>query len=64
MLLVILDIFFAFLIANYAEYKGQSFPLWCLISLVFSPVIGLLGLVAVLFFQGKLGNNKNNVQLL
>lgn len=56
MLLIILDIFFAFLIANYAEYNGQSFLLWCLISLVFSPVVGLLGLLGVLFIRGNLGN--------
>lgn len=56
MLLIILDIFFAFSIANYAEYKGQCFILWCLISLVLSPVVGLLGLLAILW--GKKRNQK------
>ncbi|XID74642.1 hypothetical protein ACF3NA_08985 [Alkanindiges sp. WGS2144] len=61
MIWVALNIIFAFLIANYAEHKGQSFIFWCLLSLIFTPVVGLITLLGILFVKKNFGRNRKNI---
>ncbi|MEG1567629.1 MAG: hypothetical protein RR347_08095, partial [Anaerovoracaceae bacterium] len=39
---------FSFLVATYAKSQGQSFLLWFLISGLFTPILGFIGLVVYL----------------
>ena len=44
-------VFFAFLVATYAKSQGQSFLLWFLISGLFTPIFGFIGLMVYLKFN-------------
>ncbi len=41
-------VFFAFLIASYAKSQGKSFLFWFLISGMFTPILGFIGLMVYL----------------
>jgi hypothetical protein len=44
-------VFFAFLVATFAKSQGQSFLLWLLISGLFTPILGFIGLMGYLKFN-------------
>ncbi|MDM1019495.1 hypothetical protein QSV37_04100 [Acinetobacter sp. VNK23] len=47
-MLSLILVFFAFLVATYAKSQGQSFLLWFLVSCLFTPLLGFIGLVVYL----------------